>query len=83
MKGASNQHSSAYHHLCEQLRAWREDAGMSQRELSHQLGKTHTYAQKCESAERRIDPLEFIDWCLACGVNPTKGISTLIPPQHR
>ena len=31
---------------------------------------THVWVHKSEVGERRVDAAEFMDWCLACGVNP-------------
>lgn len=63
--------------MCELLRQWRADAVLTQRALAERLGKPHSYVWKVESAERRIDPIEFAAWCRACGVRPGRGIEQL------
>ena len=35
------------------------------------------FVWKVETGERRIDPIEFIAWCRACGLQPSKVIDEL------
>ncbi len=67
-------HDPAYRELCILLRRWREDAGLSQRDLAGRLGKIHTYVAKSEQGERRIDPIEFVRWVRACGLVPSESL---------
>lgn len=73
--GASGIHSPAYRRLCELLRSWRTDAGLTQRAMAERLRKPHSYVHKCEAGERRIDPLEFIQWCVACDREPAASLT--------
>ena len=50
------------------LRKIREEAGLSQTQLAEKLGKAQTFVSKSELGERRIDFLEVLDFCAACGV---------------
>ena len=50
------------------LREIREEAGLTQVELSQKLGKPQSFVSKCELGERRIDFLETVDFCKACGL---------------
>jgi len=50
------------------LRKIREEAGLSQTTLAEKLGKPQTFVSKSEIGERRIDFLETLDFCAACGV---------------
>jgi transcriptional regulator with XRE-family HTH domain len=75
--GARPQHSSRYRRLCGLLRGWRTSAGLTQRDLAAKLKKPPSFVHKTEVADRRIDPLELIAWCLACGVDPAKGIAEI------
>jgi transcriptional regulator with XRE-family HTH domain len=51
------------------LRTLRKEAGLSQTALSEKLGKPQTFVSKSELGERRIDFLETIQFCEACGVS--------------
>ena len=76
--GARRQHVKEYIRLRKQLRGWREAAGLTQRALAAKLKRVHSYVFKVETGERRIDPLEFAEWCEACGVEPAKGLRLVL-----
>jgi transcriptional regulator with XRE-family HTH domain len=78
--GARALHRPAYRAFCALLRTWREEVGMTQRELATKLGKPHSFVHKSEIGERRLDPLEFIDICRALGRDPAKSLSVA---EHR
>ena len=75
--GTSPLHRPAYRKLCKQLLALRNDAGLSQRALAALLSKPHSYVAKVEHGDRRIDPVEFVEWCRACNAKPSKQISSV------
>lgn len=75
--GASGIHSPAYRRLCRLLREWRTAAGLTQRAMAARLRKPHSFVHKCEAGERRIDPLEFVGWCLACDLEPADAVRTV------
>ena len=75
--GARPQHTLGYRKLCALLRAWREEAKLTQRHLATKLGKVPSYVHKVEVADRRIDPLEFVAWCRACERNPATCLTDL------
>ena len=62
-------HTPAYRRLCKQLRLWREEAAFTQRDLAARLRKPRSFVYKCETGNRRIDPLELAQWCKACRVS--------------
>jgi Helix-turn-helix domain len=68
------QHRVEYRRFLELLRKWRTDADLSQAKLAAKLKKPPSYVHKCEVGERRVDPLEFIDWCRACGMQPDAAL---------
>lgn len=72
--GARAQHGLGYRKLCGLLRVWREEAGLTQRALAARLDKVPSYVHKAEVGDRRIDPLEFIRWCRACGLDAAECI---------
>jgi transcriptional regulator with XRE-family HTH domain len=59
------------------LRKIREEAGLSQTTLAEKLGKPQTFVSKSELGERRIDFLEMLDFCAACGVTVEQFVERL------
>ena len=78
---AKAQHAPRYRPLPIMLRRLRAEAGLTQREMAKKLKTNHVWVHKSEIAERRVDVTEFIDWCLACGVEPEEAFSEL--REHR
>jgi transcriptional regulator with XRE-family HTH domain len=74
---AKAQHASRYRLLPGSLRRMRQSAGLTQRELAKKLGVNHVFVHKSEIAERRVDITEFMDWCIACGVDPVDAMRSL------
>ncbi|MHB8636090.1 MAG: helix-turn-helix domain-containing protein [Fimbriimonadaceae bacterium] len=52
--------SPEYDQLLKLLRQTREEASVSQRELSRRLGKASSYVGKIEAGTRRLDVVELI-----------------------
>ncbi|MFN0012178.1 MAG: helix-turn-helix domain-containing protein [Phycisphaerales bacterium] len=75
--GTRPQHAASYRRLRALLRTQREQAGLTIRALGAKLGKPYSFVSKTELGERRMDPMEFIAWCRACGADPAKAISEL------
>jgi transcriptional regulator with XRE-family HTH domain len=75
--GARAQHRPSYREFCGQLRKWRIDAGLTQRDVAAALGKPHSFVHKSELGERRVDVLEFIDLCRAMGLDPASSLKLL------
>jgi len=69
-----SQHAAAYRALPAFLRTLREEAGLTQRELGKRLRKPQSWIYNCESANRRVDLPEFIDWARACDADPVKAL---------
>jgi transcriptional regulator with XRE-family HTH domain len=64
------QHAPPYERLPRFLRAVREEAGLTQRELGRRLGKPQSWVYNCETANRRVDVTEFVAWVRACDADP-------------
>jgi transcriptional regulator with XRE-family HTH domain len=47
--------------MCRRLRDARERSGLTQVEAAAALNKPQNYISKCETAQRRIDPIELAD----------------------
>lgn len=71
------QHAPRYRLLPAMLRRLREGAGLTQRDLAKKLRVTHVFVHKSEVGERRVDVSEFMDWCLACAVDPEQAFRSL------
>ena len=64
--------------MCKLLRQWREEAGLSQREVRKRRGKPHTYVHKVEVGDRRIDPVEFARFVEALGLDAVECFAEVI-----
>lgn len=62
--------SDEYRCLVEVLIGARRRAGLSQRALARELGKSQSHVCKIELGERRVDALEFYNIARACGAEP-------------
>jgi len=60
------------------LREMREKAGLSQRAIGKRLKKPQSWVYNCETANRRVDITEFIQWSKACEINPKTAFSQLL-----
>lgn len=77
------QHSRAYQAVPEFLRRLREEAGLAQRALGTKLRKPQSWVYNCETANRRVDVVEFAAWAQACEVDPVKAFGRLLKLQNR
>ena len=68
-----SQHASAYRRLPGFLRALREEAGLTQRDLAKRMKKPQSWIYNCETANRRVDITEFIEWAKCCGFEPKEA----------
>ena len=71
-------HAQRYKGLPDLLRTMRQQAGLTQRELAKKLRLTHSLVHNCETAERRIDVAEFVDWATACDVDPVEALKKFL-----
>jgi transcriptional regulator with XRE-family HTH domain len=70
-------HTKEYRALRLELRAMREKAGLSQRDLAAKLGVPHSWVAKVEGGERRIDVVELGWFAAACGENAYRILSRI------
>ncbi len=68
-------HTSRYKEMLKRLREARLAAGLTQVEVAKALGKTQAFVSKCELGERRIDPIDLLDFALLYGVQ----MASLVP----
>lgn len=68
--GMSKHLRSARHKaLVSALKAARESAGITQRELARRLGRAHSFVGKIESGERQLNVLEFCEYADVLGAD--------------
>ena len=67
-----------YRQLPALMREMREKANLTQRDLAKKLGINHTMVHNSETAERRVDVAEFIDWATACGLDPAEAFKDFL-----
>ena len=60
------------------LRALREQAGLTQRELAERLKKPQSWVARCETAARRIDIAEWLEWCFGCSTDTKVALDDLV-----
>lgn len=72
------QQSTRYRRLPAFLRAMREKAGLTQRQLGKRLGKPQSYIYNCETANRRVDVSEFAQWSRACKADPIAALKKFL-----
>lgn len=60
----------------------REEAGLTQRDLAAKLKTTHIFVHKSEVADRRVDVAEFMDWAVACGIEPKKAFDRFVTSRR-
>ena len=71
-------HSKLSALFCEHIRALRERAGMTQRDLAKVLGREHGLVARIELGERRVDFVEAFAVFQALGADPEKESSLLM-----
>lgn len=71
------QHKPAYRQMVKQLYELRQASGHTQRSLAQAIRLPASTIHKIEHGDRRIDPIEFMDWCKACGADPGQTLNGL------
>ena len=67
-------HGPEYDHLRKWLKEARKASGLSIRELGDRLEVHHSIVGKIESADRKLELFEFINYCEALGIKPSDYI---------
>jgi len=73
-----SQHASGYQRLPGFLRTLRAEAGLTQRDLGKRMKKPQSWIFNCETANRRVDVTEFIDWAKGCDVDPGEAFARFL-----
>jgi len=59
------------------LKEMRLTKGLTMRQLAEKLDTQHTLIGKVEQGERRLDVVEYINYCDALGVSPDQGLKII------
>jgi transcriptional regulator with XRE-family HTH domain len=68
----------AYAVLRQMLVAIRKSARLSQRDLAQRLGRERSFVARIEQGERRVDVIELLWICEACGAEPREVLSPIL-----
>lgn len=64
------------------LRTWLQDARISQklpmRTLAERLDRPHSFVQRVENGDRRLDVVEFVEYCQALNIDPRAGLELVL-----
>lgn len=66
--------SEQYFNLIQWLKQSRLELGWSMRELATKLEEPHSFVQKVEMLERKLDVFEYAVYCKALNLNPVDGM---------
>lgn len=64
--------------LADRLRTMRIEAGLRQQDLADRIGMPQSFVSKCESGERRVDLVELLALCSACGADVVDFVSDFL-----
>ena len=59
------------------LKKKRIEKGFTQLNVAENIGKPQSFVSKCESGQRKINVVEFIDICCAINVDPSLFIKEI------
>lgn len=71
-------HHRYYRAFLELLQQLREESGLTQVLLAERIGNTQTFVSKVERGERRLDVVEFAEWCEALGCAPETAFAAFL-----
>ena len=63
--------------LIQWLKSERKKQNLSMRALAERMGKPHSYIQKVEQGERRLDVVEYVWYCNKLEINPQTGLDLI------
>lgn len=67
------------------LRSWlktqRKAQHLTMRSLAQRMARPHSFVQRVEEGDRRLDVVEYVWYCAALGIDPQTGLN-LITTQH-
>ena len=70
-------HALVYRRVPAFLRAMREKAGLTQRELADRIKQDQWWVARSETGSRRLDVAEFIEFAIGCESDPADALREL------
>lgn len=70
-------HSPEHEYLRQIFVKRRQELGLTQRQLAQRLGVIYSLIGKIETGDRRLDVIEFIEYCQILELNPNDIIEQL------
>ena len=64
-------HDKRYRRFIKRLCTARQEAGLSQAAVAKAIGRSQRFVSRCETGERRVDVVEFRDFCKCYGLPPS------------
>ena len=74
----SSMFTAAADELAQAVVKMRKAAKLTQRQLAEALGREQNLVARIEQGQRRLDLIEWIQLCRACGADPEREIARLI-----
>jgi|TARA_R110000803_G_scaffold110737_4_gene179215 transcriptional regulator with XRE-family HTH domain len=71
-------HSTQYQLLVNWLKENRQAQELTMRDLAKKLNMPHSFIGKVEQCERKLDVIEFINYCQALSLSPVDGIQLIL-----
>ena len=71
-------HHPRYKALRAALVALRNTAELTQVQLAQRLEVGQSFVSKIERGDAYVDVMFFVDWCMACGVNPAQTLERIV-----
>lgn len=75
-------YSDTYRRLIAWLKACRKSRKISMRAVAKELGVAHTWVNKVEQAERRLDIAEYVRLCKVLKIDPHDGLDLLLSAEY-
>lgn len=67
----------SYRAVLRWLKCARESQGLKMRDVALLIEEPHSFVQKVESGERRLDLYEYVTYCFALNLDPRCGLDLL------
>lgn len=51
---------------------------LTMRSLAQRIARPHSFVQRVEEGDRRLDLVEYVRYCIALGINPQTGLDLVL-----